>query len=183
MKGGRQMDAKGLIHFYYGDGKGKTTAALGLAIRASGCGKKVVVVQFLKDWKCGELISLELLPNVTVFRANMSGCVFIHEMSNDEKDAVRDVHDDKLKKALELQKSGLCDLLILDEALDAYQLGVLDAVLFEELLVSKPEPLELVITGHNPDARLLARADYVTEMIKRKHPYDKGLSARWGVEF
>ena len=177
------MDAKGLIHFYYGEGKGKTTAALGLAIRASGCGKKVVVVQFLKDWKCGEINSLALLPNVTVFRANMSGRVFIHEMSSVEKDAVKAVHDNNLKSALELQQSGKCDLLVLDEALDAYQLGVLDTALFEGLLDNKPESLELVVTGHGMDSRLLARADYVTEMVKHKHPYDNGVAARRGVEF
>jgi len=177
------MGAKGLIHFYYGEGKGKTTAALGLAIRASGCGKSVVVVQFLKDWKCGELGSLALLPNMTVLRANLSGRVFVHEMSNEEKDAVRAVHDGNLKMALELQQSGRCDLLVLDEALDAYQLGVLDAALFEGLLDDKPDPLELVVTGHGADARLLARADYVTEMVKRKHPYDKGIAARRGIEF
>jgi cob(I)alamin adenosyltransferase len=177
------MDIKGFTHFYYGDGKGKTTAALGLAIRASGCGKSVVFVQFLKDWKCGELSSLALLPDITVFRSNLSGHMFIHEMNDKEKAAIKAIHDDNLKKALEMQESGQCDLLILDEAADAYQFGVLDAVLFERLLGKKPESLELVVTGHAPDARLLAWADYVTEMIKRKHPYDKGVAARRGIEF
>jgi cob(I)alamin adenosyltransferase len=183
MRGGVQMDKKGLIHFYYGDGKGKTTAALGLAIRASGCGKNVVFVQFLKDWKCGELSSLAILPNVTVLCSNLLGRTFIHEMSDDEKAVVKAVHDDNLKKALGMRDDGQCDLLILDEAADAYQLGVLDAALFESLLNKKPESLELVITGHTPDSKLLAQADYVTEMIKHKHPYDKGIVARRGIEF
>ena len=177
------MISKGLTHFYYGDGKGKTTAALGMAIRASGCGKKVIVVHFLKDWKCGEICSLEYMPNVTVFSGNMSGCLFVHEMSDVEKAAVKAIHDDNLLKALNLQKCGQCDLLVLDEAVDAYQLGVLDEALFEELVDNKPESLELVITGHSPDKRLLERADYVTEMVKHKHPYDKGITARRGVEF
>lgn len=177
------MDGKGLIHFYYGDGKGKTTTALGLAVRAAGCGKSVVIVQFLKDWKCGELDSLTHLRNVTVFRGKSSGGVFIRDMTEEEIAATRAIHDENLGKALELQRNGHCDMLILDEAVDAYQLGVLDALLFEGLIDNKPESLELVITGHHPDPRLLERADYVTEMVKRKHPYDRGIAARRGIEF
>ena len=177
------MEVKGLIHFYYGNGKGKTTAALGLALRAAGCGKKVVVVQFLKDWKCGEISALALLPNVSVFRGKSSGAMFFHEMSEKEKAATKTIHDENLMKALELQKNGQCDLLVLDEAVDAYQLGALDAALFEGLIGSKPAPLELVVTGHNPDSRLIGLADYVTEMVKHKHPYDEGVAARKGIEF
>jgi cob(I)alamin adenosyltransferase len=175
--------SKGLTHIYFGDGKGKTTAALGLALRASGCGKNVVIVQFLKDWKCGELSSLELLPNVTVFRGKSSGSVYVRDMSDAEKAATKAIHDENLKKALDLHESEKCDMLVLDEAIDAHQLGVLDDVLFEKLLGNKPEMLELVVTGHKPDARLLEHADYVTEMVKRKHPYDKGIEARRGIEF
>jgi len=177
------MGEKGLVHFYYGNGKGKTTAALGLALRASGCGKKVVVVQFLKDWKCGELDSLSHLPNVRVLRGKASGSVFIREMSDAEKAETKRIHDENLKIALGLQKNGACDLLILDEAADAYKEGVLDPEMFEELLDNKPETLELVITGHSGDDRLIGKADYVTEMVKRKHPYDIGVPARWGIEF
>jgi len=177
------MGEKGLIHIYFGAGKGKTTAALGLALRASGCGKKVIIVQFLKDWKCGELSSLALLPNVTVFRGKASGGVYVHEMNDEEKAATKVIHDENLRKALELQTNGLCDLLVLDEAIDAYQLGVLDAELFEELLLNKPKSLELVITGHKPDSLLLENADYITEMVKLKHPYDEGVAARHGIEF
>jgi len=175
--------SKGLTHFYFGDGKGKTTAALGLALRAAGCGEKVVIVQFLKDWACGELSSLKLLHNVSVFRGKSSGGVFVHEMTSAEKAETKTIHDLNLKKALEMQENGECDLLILDEALDAYQLGVLDKELFEKLLINKPEHLELVITGHNPEPLLLERADYVTEMVKRKHPFDEGVAARKGIEF
>ena len=177
------MADKGLTHIYYGDGKGKTTAALGLALRAAGCGKAVVIVQFLKDWNCGELSSLALLPNVTIFRGKASGGVFVRDMSEEQKAETKNIHDDNLRKALELQKNGLCDLLILDEAIDAYKLGVLDAGLFESLLDEKPDALELVVTGHDADARLLEWADYVTEMVKRKHPYDLGVAARRGIEF
>ena len=177
------MSDKGLTHLYYGDGKGKTTAAIGLALRAAGCGRSVVVVFFLKDWNCGEFNSLEIIPKVTVFRGKSSGSVFVCDMSDEEKAETKAIQDENLRKALELQVNGQCDLLVLDEAIDAYQLGVLDAVLFEGLLKDKPESMELVITGHRPNAELLEHADYVTEMIKRKHPYDRGVSARRGIEF
>ena len=171
-----------MIHLYYGDGKGKTTAALGLALRAAGCGHKVIVVQFLKDWNCGELNSLELLPNVTVFRGKAPGGIFVRDMNDGQKAETKNLHDGNLKKALELHKRGECGLLILDEAVDAYNLHLLDAALFTGLLTDKQE-LEIVITGHNPDAWILQRADYVTEMVKHKHPYDLGITARRGVEF
>ena len=173
----------GLTHIYFGNGKGKTTAALGLALRAAGCGQSVVIVQFLKDLKSGELNSLALLPNVTILRGKASGRTFVFEMSDEQKAETKTIHDNNLKNALELQRNGQCDLLVLDEALDAYALGVLDDGLFEALLDNKPDALELVITGHKPDEKLMERADYVTEMVKRKHPYDRGVTARRGVEF
>ena len=177
------MGEKGLIHFYYGSGKGKTTAALGLALRAAGCGQNVVVVQLLKDWKCGELNAFSHLPNVTVLRGKSSGGVFVRDMSDDEKAETTAIHNENLKKAMELQKIGQCELLVLDEAADALRLGVLDADLFKELLENKPDRLELVITGHSSDEWLVSKADYVTEMVKHKHPYDNGVPARKGIEF
>ena len=177
------MSGIGLTHVYFGDGKGKTTAALGLALRAAGCGQRVVIVQFLKDWKCGELDSLALLPRVTVFRGKAQGGVFVHEMDDAQKAETKNIHNNNLLCALELQKTGQCDLMVLDEAIDAYNLGLLDNGLFEDLLYHKPDSLELVITGHNPGALFLEQADYVTEMIKRKHPFDSGVAGRRGVEF
>jgi len=173
----------GLTHIYYGSGKGKTTAALGLALRAAGSGKKVVIVQFLKDWKSGELSSLALLPNVTVLRGKAPGSMFFHEMSAEQRAETKAIHDKNLSDALAMHETGQCDMLILDEAIDAYALGALDRGLFEGLLNGKPEDMELVITGHNPDAHLIEHADYATEMVKRKHPYDLGVSARRGIEY
>ena len=177
------MTEKGLIHVYYGDGKGKTTAALGLALRAAGCGKNVVIVQFLKNWTCGEHNSFPKLSNVKLFRGKTAGGKFVHEMSDEEKRETKESQDESLLNALKLIEEGLCDLLVLDEILDACCLGVLDLEPVNELVYNKPVLLELVITGHNPDARLLEQADYVTEMIKRKHPYDEGVCARQGIEF
>ena len=172
-----------MIHYYYGNGKGKTTAALGLALRAAGCGFKVVVVQFLKDWKCGELVSLEQLENITVFRGKASGGMFVRDMNEDQKAETKAIHDENLRRSLELSQMGMCDMLVLDEAADAYSLGVLDSELWSGLIMNCPESLELVVTGHMPDPALLEHADYVTEMIKHKHPYDLDVKARSGIEF
>jgi cob(I)alamin adenosyltransferase len=177
------MSDKGLIHVYYGDGKGKTTAALGLAMRAAGCGKNVIIVQFLKNWKCGEHISLSHLPNVTFFQGKTTKGKFIHEMNDDEKHETKAMQDECLQSAIALVEKGKCDVLILDEVIDAQMLGVIDPDIGEDIIYNKPEKLELVITGHQPEARLLEHADYVTEMVKQKHPYDEGINARQGIEF
>ena len=177
------MSKEGLIHVYYGDGKGKTTAALGLALRAAGCGKNVVIVEFIKNWSCGEHNSIPQISNIKLFRGKAASGKFIHEMTEEEKQETKASQDGNLKNALELVKAGQCDILILDEAIDAYTLGVLDTVILEEIIYNKPEKLELIITGHCPDTRLLEHADYVTEMVKHKHPYDNGVDARHGIEF
>lgn len=173
---------KGLMHVYYGYGKGKTTAALGLALRASGSGKKVVIVQFLKSSNTSELKSLEFLPNITILRGTAAKG-FVRDMTPEERAETKAIQNANLTMALELVSTGACDLLILDEALDAYQLDMLDRTAFLELIDNKPVMLELVITGHKPDAYINDRADYVTEMMKIKHPYDKGIPARKGIEF
>lgn len=177
------MENKGLIHLYYGNGKGKTTAALGLALRASGCGKKVVILQFLKDMKSGELCQLALLPNTTVLRGKAPGHAFSFNMTDAEKAETRAIHDENLQKAITLVQAGECDLLVLDEVLDAYQLALLDEGLLRSLICDKPPALELVLTGHRPTDWVVTEADYVTEMVKIKHPYDRGIRARRGVEF
>lgn len=173
---------KGLTHVYYGSGKGKTTAALGLAIRAAGSGKKVVIVQFLKGTDTGELISLSRLPDITVLRGTAAK-VFVRDMSSEQLEETKMIQNGNLIKALEIVASKKCDLLILDEVLDAYQLGLLDEKLFLNLVRCKPEFLELVITGHKPEDKIIKAADYVTEMVKIKHPYDCGITARKGIEF
>lgn len=177
------MTDRGLIHVYYGAGKGKTSAALGLALRASGSGKKVALVQFLKDIASGELSQLNLLPNVTVLRGKDPSKMFTFDMNDGARAATKRIHDENLSRALELVRGGDCDALILDEALDALELGLLDAGAFSELVRNKPAPLELVITGHRPIEWIIELADYVTEMTKIKHPYDKGVAGRRGIEF
>ena len=176
------MNRRGLIHIYYGYGKGKTTAALGLVLRACGYDMKVVIVQFLKEMRTGELISLENLPNVTVFRGAATA-EFTNTMSKDEKDRTTNIHNNNLEKALKLVDEDQCDLLVLDEVLDAYQMGMVDEKLFERIVLNKPKGLELVITGHKKTDWVMKKGDYITEMVSVKHPYSKGIRARKGIEF
>jgi cob(I)alamin adenosyltransferase len=173
---------KGYMHVYYGFGKGKTTAALGLALRAAGNGRKVVIVQFLKSAYTGELAPLSLLPGVTVLRGQ-AGSGFARGMSAARLKETKRIHNENLKTALERVRRGECDMLILDEALDACQLDLIDGPLFEGAVREKPERLELVITGHMPEPWILECADYVSEIVKKKHPYDSGVAARAGVEY
>ncbi len=173
---------KGLIHIYYGYGKGKTTAALGLAIRAAGYGKQVVLVQFLKNMISGEVLQLSKNDGITVIRGQAYDN-FTNSMSENELLKTSDIHNQNLKNAIGLVREDKCDLLILDEVMDAYQLGMLDKDLLENFIKNKPQALELVITGHNPVKWMLECADYISEMVKRKHPYDSGVAARRGIEF
>ena len=177
------MSERGLVHVYYGDGKGKTTAALGLAVRAAGCRKNVVVVQFLKGRKSGEHDSFSHIPNIVLILAKPASAKFVNDMNGDELKATKASQDDGLKKALEYVDAGKCDVLVLDEIMDAYKLGIIDGELVKEVLRNKPDSPEIIITGHSPEEWFLARADYITEMKKHKHPYDEGVDARKGIEF
>ena len=171
----------GLIHIYTGDGKGKTTAALGLILRASGRGLKVVLGQFLKGRETGELRTLSLLPGVTVFRGKPL-TKFSFQMNEQEKADVLQSHNAFIQElALHCQKEDI-DMLVLDEVIGACRTRLLDESLLIEFLKHKPEHLEVVMTGRNPSPELLELADYVSEICKRKHPFDKGIPAREGIE-
>jgi cob(I)alamin adenosyltransferase len=172
---------KGLVHLYCGDGKGKTTASLGLTVRAVGAGFRVAFVQFLKNQATGELAVLDGLPNVTVLRGK-EGSGFSFSMSGEEKEKTKLLHTENLKAAIALAESGKCDMLVLDEAVGAYARDLIDRRLLEEFVRGKPEELELVLTGRNPAKWMIDCADYVSEIGKVKHPYDRGIPARTGIE-
>lgn len=172
----------GLIHVYYGDGKGKTTAATGLAVRAAGSGRRVLMLQFLKGRSSGEVEVLRSIPGVSLERAAESK-KFTWDMSPEELEAARRQNDEAFLAAAEKAREIRCDLLVLDEALGAFSAGVLSESLVIDFLREKPEGLELVLTGRDPSAALLEIADYATEMRKVKHPYDKGVQARQGIEY
>ena len=171
---------RGLIHIYCGDGKGKTTAAMGLSVRAAGCGRKVVFAQFFKDGHSGECCVLEKLPNITFLRPEKT-FGFFWTLSEAEKAEARAFYTAHLQRALDLAKDA--DLLVLDEAMSACAHGMIDEEALLAFLRTKPEGLEVVLTGRDPSPAMQDAADYVTEMKKIKHPFDRGIPARKGVEF
>ena len=168
---------KGLIHLYWGEGKGKTTAAMGLALRALGRGRRVTVVQFLKDGASGELRSLRRL-GAAVYSGKTCG-KFFAQMTQEERLETTQQNNDHLQKALEVP----CDLLVLDEACAAWQLDMVDRELLKRAVLERPEGCEVVLTGREPAPWMAEAADYSTEMRCHCHPYQKGIPAREGVEF
>lgn len=167
----------GLLHLYCGDGKGKTSAAMGLALRALGHGKLVTVVQFLKDGASGELGPLQTL-GAAVF-SGASGGKFAWQMTDEEKSRVRLAQTTHLKAALELES----DLVVLDEACAAWRLNLVDHELLKQAVLERPAGCEMVITGRDPADWMYEAADYVTHMTCQKHPFERGVSAREGVEY
>ena len=169
---------KGLIHLYCGEGKGKTTAAMGLALRAASSGKEVVIVQFLKDGLSGEVRLLSTLKNVTLFAGKVCDS-FTWNMTEKELIDTKNLHNELLKKAKEAKK----DVLILDEVCGACSCCLLDEDLLKSIITEKDDDLEIVLTGRNPKEYMIEYADYITNMEKIKHPFDKGIGAREGIEY
>ena len=171
---------KGLVHIYCGKGKGKTTAAVGLSVRAAGAGKKVLFTQFFKNGASSELEMLKLLPGVSTL-TNSKPVNFFLKMDEEQKREASRIYSELLDNALEMAKD--FDLLVLDEIISTCHYEIADETKLISFLVSKPEELEVVLTGRNPSEKLQQLADYITEMTKIKHPYDKDIPARKGIEF
>jgi len=168
----------GYVHVYTGDGKGKTTAAFGLALRAAGAGLKVYIAQFVKGMEYSELTSIERFSDVITLKQYGRSCFIRNEPSEDDIRMAREA----LQEVREIVVSGDYELVILDEANIAvfYNLFSVDELL--ALIDVKPEGVELVITGRRADPKLIERADLVTEMKEIKHYYAKGVEARKGIE-
>ena len=173
---------KGLIHVYCGDGKGKTTAAAGLAVRAAGCGKNVIFAQFMKGNESGEIAAMKQIEGIEIIR-NSENYGFYRQMSEEDKKEITIEHNDMLNRIMESIDRKECDMLIMDELTYPYAYHLIDMEKVERLVKNKPEKMELIITGRNPDKLFLDHADYVTEMKCIRHPYEKGIAARRGVEF
>lgn len=178
-----KKDEKGLVIVYTGNGKGKTTAALGLCIRAAGYKKKVKILQFIKgSWKYGELEGIKLLKDFVEMEQVGEGFVGIVD---DDKDFA--VHQaaaqEGLAHAKEITISGEYDIVILDELNVAIGLGLVELEQVLEMVRNKPERLHLVITGRNAHEKLIEIADLVTEMREIKHPYQKGVLAQRGIDW
>lgn len=168
---------KGLVHLYWGEGKGKTTAAFGLALRALGAGARVMVVQFLKDGQSSELTPLRHLGALVL--SGKPGTKFFSQMSEAERADVRALHNQMLQQAI----GSDCDLLVLDEACAACRLGMVEEELLREAVLRRPSTREVVLTGRDPVEWMRQAADYSTEMCCHKHPYQQGICARKGIEF
>lgn len=171
-----------MIHVYHGDGKGKTTAAMGLALRMLAAGRRVVVVHFLKDGESGEVRLLAEHFGVLVFAGKASD-KFTWSMTSEELAATRELHDGNLASALAELEGAQEGLLVLDEALDALSKGLVDEALVDRALDMSARGVEVALTGRAPSSKIVEKADYITEMRCEKHPYAQGICAREGVEY
>ncbi len=173
---------KGLIQIYTGDGKGKTTAALGQGIRAAGTGLEVYMVQFLKTSPTGELNIIEEIENFSVFRFE-SEKNFFWNLTDEEKELLQRETDEAVDFIEKTLKEEECDLLILDEFFGSLGNGLIDEERFLNILKNKPENIEVVMTGRNAPESFVEIADYVTEMKMIKHPFTEGIQSRKGIEY
>lgn len=174
---------KGLVHIYYGDGKGKTSAAMGAALRAMGHKMYVLIVQFMKSGDSGEISQLCKLDHATVLYKKQKGKKkFVSQMTPEERQEYAKGQNNLLSQVMEICQKEEYDMVVMDEVLTAYQMGIIDHENLKELLRSRPSTLEVVMTGHHCPEEIAWFADYVTEMKKHRHPYDRGVKARIGVE-
>lgn len=172
--------AEGYFHVYTGNGKGKTSAALGLALRATGHGLRTYIGQFMKGRDCGELKASSLLaPYLTIEQYGTNRFVVAEDMPDDD-----DVQRAKggLEKAKSAMLSGNYDIVVLDEIINAYTFHLITLQEMLEIVAAKPVRVELIFTGRNAPPELIEKADLVTEMKEIKHYYRQGAKARQGIE-
>ncbi|MCL2838777.1 MAG: cob(I)yrinic acid a,c-diamide adenosyltransferase [Oscillospiraceae bacterium] len=171
-----------MLHLYYGDGKGKTSSAVGLGIRAAGRGFGVLMIQFLKCQPSGEVLFLKDCENFTVRRFESE-----HSFIMDTSESLNEKLKSEIAEAIAFAKNAVaakaCDVLILDEVLDAVDLGFVDEDELISLINIGKNDIELAFTGRRASDRLIERADYVTDLTQVKHPYQKGVIAREGFEY
>lgn len=175
-----RKECRGRIQVYTGSGKGKTTAALGLAFRALGHGKKVLLIQFMKKGQgLGEIKAAQRFPEFKILQAGRSGWVRKGQASLQDKRLARKGWK-AARKAIKTQKY---DLLILDELNVAIDYGLLQLKQIKEVMKNRPKNIEVVITGRYAHPEILEMADLVSEVRARKHYYKKGITARAGIEY
>ncbi len=169
-----------MIQIYCGDGKGKTSAAVGAAVRAAGQGMKVYFCQFMKGNPCGEISILKEVPGITVLRPEKQ-YPFYKEMNPEEKKAICKEHDALVEKLEEVADEPHT-MIILDELIYPVKYHLIDETRLNHFLESRQET-ELIITGRDPWQAILDKADCVTECKKIKHHFDRGIPARKGIEY
>ncbi len=172
----------GLVIVYTGEGKGKTTAALGLVLRAVGYKKKVLIVQFSKVWFTGEVEAVKkLAPYVKLVQGGLG---FVKILDDNAKLSEHKKAASKLYEYLYKEiTSGKWDVVIADEIVGAVAGNVLKQTQVNKLIKDKPEKLDLVLTGHYAKESLMRKADLVTEMVPVKHPFEKGFLAKEGIDY
>lgn len=169
----------GLVQIYTGNGKGKTTAAFGLAMRAAGRGLGVLIIQFLKPSDgYGEQVACNRMGNITLVSMGLD-----HFVSKKPSDADIEAAHEALRRSEELICSGRYDVAVLDESINAVRLGLITSQELIESLERRPDHVEIVLTGRGMTPDLEEYADLVTEMRLVKHPFDKGIGARKGIEY
>ena len=173
---------QGLIHIYCGDGKGKTSAAIGLAVRAAGNGMNVLFARFLKNESSGELKVLDEITQIIVLHLERS-FGFFQTLTEEEKEEARKMYARLWDRISGEIKKGSWDMLVIDEFMAAYRYGLIARDEALRFLREKPAELEIVLTGRDPDESLVELADYVSEIRKVKHPFDRGIRARKGIEY
>ena len=179
----------GLVHIYHGTGKGKTTAAVGLAVRSIGAGHKVLFQQYLKDGTSSELKVLESLGIEVESGMPEEASDFLWNLTEAQKDILKDFQNQRAQKALAWireMRDVEGGLLVMDETLASLDFKVLDFSFLEEIIEevhTQAKGPDLVLTGRNPSDVLLAYADYITDMAMVRHPFEQGQEARLGIEF
>lgn len=172
---------KGLIHIYTGTGKGKTTAAIGLSIRYAGSGGKVLFTQFLKNDDSSEINILKQIENIT-FLPSGSYFGFTSSMTPEIKEKARIHYSNLFEKSVNMLVNNNYGMIILDEIIAADNAGLIEHGRLINFLKNKPYNLEVVLTGRSPSQDLQDMADYISDIVKVKHPFDKGIPARTGIE-
>lgn len=173
-------NGKGLVQIFTGNGKGKTTAALGTILRAAGHGFRIFIVFFMKgDYEYGEYGALRKLPNVDIRQFGFRQFTDPKNIKPEEKEQA----ELALLAARDAMLSGKYDLVVLDEVNVALEYKLIEPEGVVTLINQKPANVELILTGRYADNRIIEMADLVTEMVKVKHPFDKGISARKGIEY
>lgn len=172
----------GYVHIYCGDGKGKTTAAVGLAVRAAGRGMRVLIVRFLKTEDSGEVSVLRRIPGIEVVPCEKT-FGFTFRMTEEERREASEWYGQMLETACARAVKEKFDLVIFDEIMAACNTGLTKEERVAEFLKTRPEGMEVVLTGRNPSVRLKKMADYISEIHGEKHPFEKGIGARKGIEY
>ena len=171
-----------MIHIYCGDGKGKTSAAVGLAVRAAGRGRKVLIARFLKSDDSGEVTALAQVTGICVLPC-VKAFGFYYRMTEEQKAEAAEYYGNLFRQACETAVTEGFEVLVLDELMAACTYRLVEESEVVRFLKDCPDRLEVVMTGRSPSERLIALADYVSEVKMRKHPYEQGVPARKGIEY